>query len=156
MLGCSSGYAPLEALRSYELDVSPSMPVDAQGATIAAAVQWEMAIPELSFYERVAECPSPRPSGAICVEAGDDASVSANITGQTWVSGSTKYDGSTAYLYLGNIASYGYPVQLVALHELGHAMGLVHDTEVVTAMWPTTNQQSPEVTATDITKWEFR
>jgi predicted Zn-dependent protease len=142
LLGC--------APRPAELHVSPDFTPAEQAAVLAAAEQWNAALGETALEPRIGACPSD----GICIApatspvAGDAHGADETSIGVTV----GELSRTTSYLYVDRIAYWGWSVQATALHELGHAMELVHHAPG-TAMAAFAHEQSVTVTADDVEQW---
>lgn len=111
---------------------------------------WTDAVPELAIAVSVAPCPSSVGDGVLCIEPSDEVP-SNDLLGATWLAGEHMY-GAHMTLYRTTIAKYGVPLAMVAEHELGHGMALVHSGPG-NVMSPHAVDQAPEPTPDDVAQW---
>lgn len=148
LLGCI-GCTPRRS-DSYIVTVDTEFsPANAE-LLMAALDDWESKVP-VHFQRLVGACSGVH-EGAICIHADSAAFIHAKCTdseagGCTTYSGGFLGDGGEIWLDESLPADQ---VQPIAGHELGHAMGLVHQEGIVL--------MSPEVTATaampaDVAQW---
>lgn len=151
----------------YRLVIDPRFTPDQVEAILAGAGMWEDKV-EVRFHEIMDTCPASDwhdvREGIICIaptEGGDfpDSSKIGPVTlAQTWNESLT--DGANVFVSIDRMKSYPTYWRAVMAHELGHAMGLMHNDEAVkdsetgcTLMHSTTSPNQ-EVTSEDAAAWE--
>lgn len=138
---------------SYAIALSPDFTADERIAIGSAAAAWMAALPELSLTlaQGARDCAGALPSATLCIARGA-APPSPNVLGATFPAGDFRGDAARITLYPGTVAADGVPLELTALHELGHGMGLVHRAPG-TVMAPDENNQANAPTPDDLAQW---
>lgn len=137
LLACAGcGYAP-----AYEsqLSVSPRFTPEASVEVFSAAEQWNVAMGIEVLHPILRECPG---DGSRCIEPG---TLPYDVIGRT-------YFAYRSVIDVDKLDLYGLTVQPTALHELGHAMGLVHHPEG-TAMAADRHVQAFAPMPDDVAQW---
>jgi matrixin len=154
----------------YEVEVDPSFSASATTAILAGLDDWSSKVP-VTFHTIVTPCSGVH-DHRICVHASDGATVdqeSAAVglpTGNAGVTrtvhgsgrrgdtgGISGVDGGETWLAIDRINDVPGNFQMVAAHEMGHAMGLVHHLSAQCLMDP--GNVSPTVANDDIDQWYF-
>ena len=130
---------------TYDLVIDPSFGSDESQAIIDAATAWESAT-GVDFHVSIADCIPLKSPGVICVR--DATSLQSDELGlTTWNKETGSADVELPATAIG--LSQWYPV---ALHELGHAMGLVHHVGAF-VMNPVLQSDATSPTEDDIEQW---
>lgn len=136
---------------SYTVTVDPGFSSESTEVVMAALDDWESKVP-VHFQRQVGPCSGVH-EGSICIHAEDPAFIHTKCK-DAEAGGCTTYratillgDGGEIWLDTSQPADQ---LQPIAGHEIGHAMGLVHQEGTVL--------MSPEVTATtampaDVAQW---
>lgn len=140
LFGCESRYAyPTE----YSVTIDPNLRPDAQLAVAMAVNDWQRAVPvKLQLFVE----PCHDAAQEICVTSGPDLGY---VVASTDLLSDTS---SRIVLRLGYLDSVGASMEQAAEHELGHAMGLMHD-KPGTLMAAEVLDQAEAPTADDVRRW---
>jgi hypothetical protein len=149
LAGCGHPYGT-----HYALYASPSLAPAQVEVMAQAADDWEANVP-VTIVLVVGECPGGDTS--ICVSAAPTGVGSGHDTfpcdgTDAWGCTQRHEDGATTRFSSGMPAwAWGY----VMRHELGHAMGLSHDPDMRSVMYPSTdaNLIINGVTCLDVRQW---
>jgi hypothetical protein len=131
---------------AYRVFISTSFTVTQTEAVTAALYDWSGSVP-VRFTLAMGDCPGVT-DGVVCVRPGSGDG--------TWAVtyGNEEHDGGDIRL---DVGALGGLLQGAAAHEIGHAMGLEHETGSAdpVLMFPssTAGRWSPIVTANDSQQW---
>jgi hypothetical protein len=134
-----------------QLNIDPSGFTPEQvEATFQASDSWAQKV-GVNFTYTVGGCPGLT-WNVVCVEAA--TSLPTDEGGLTYPPEAPDYR-SRVQLLVGPAGAPPQGFQLVAEHELGHAMGLVHDPNAATVMYHVVSSATPsEPTPEDIAQWK--
>lgn len=124
---------------SAQLSVSPDFTPEAQTEVFLAAQQWNDALGTEALKPTVRQCPN---DGSRCISPG---LLPGAIIGQT-------LDAYRTTIDVDKLDAYGLTYQPTMLHELGHAMDLVHHAPG-TAMAADRHEQAFAPTPDDVAQW---
>lgn len=135
--------------RDYTVTIDPIYQSESQQAIVDATALWEHAVP-VTFHVEVGKCPNGPALRQLCFSAvgspppptaDGDQTLAKTFPGDD--------DNATVHLYV-----YTNEAQetVMAAHELGHCMGLVHHDGAV-LMNPMLPQDAVAPTADDVAQW---
>jgi hypothetical protein len=166
LLGCT-GYGD-----RYTVGIDPTFTPDQTEAVLDAVNDWESHVPELNLVLRLEYC-SGIHDGLICIHPTDlrgivshggsrgEIGVTDHVRGWNHVG---HIDGGDCYLDIEGIVNQDLvttwhlrtpraAIHQMTAHEMGHAMGLVHDVRLWTIMNAWFDLESATVTEIDVQQW---
>lgn len=148
MLGCGRVQG-----NDYNVLVDPAFSSDEVQAVIDASDDWKGHIDGLRMWPVIASCKGVE-DGTICIHLSNHAEVlKHNGTEEAYAVTDPGDKGAEVWIDAHDIALYPTYLKMIVEHEMGHAMGLVHDPHQDTLMHPHPEVASSTVTCADMTQW---
>jgi Matrixin len=160
----------------YNVYIDPGFTPDQQQGVLQAMEQWTKVIPSLQLTPFLGNC-SGIHTHEICIHPSYQDADNGTELGVTFTKpgpgtkgttggGGTGVDGGEIWLYIPSIqddvSNHPQVFTQTATHELGHAMGLLHHTDVPCIMYPFINSTDAQgayettyPTTDDVEQWYY-